>query len=464
MKQQSEQDKNISNGTNTSFESYDQAVAWITGLVSFGIRPGLERMEHMLARLGHPERRLKFIHVAGTNGKGSTCAFLTKVLLKAGYDVGMFTSPYMERFTSRIQYNGQDIPDAVVLRITNELKPIYEELAAGELGAPTMFEVCTMLAILYYATEAYPDYVVWETGMGGRLDCTNVVMPIVSVITNVGHDHVDVLGEDLKAIAGEKAGIIKPGVPVISAVDQPEVVTIIEEESKSNKAKLYLKDREYTISDTVVQENEQRFSFTGPYRKISDARISLNGLHQIDNAAVAMMTLEVLRQFYALVVDDDILLEGFAETSWPGRMELLQQQPRLLVDGAHNPEGAAKLADTLKQVYTYRKLRLMLGLLETKNHSEYLAHILPIVDTIVITEPAFRKARNADSLMQSVQSWQQQTGSELEIIRENDWKVALERLQSVTNKDDLAVVTGSLYLISDVRTWVLGRGESEKGW
>lgn len=448
----------------TSFQSYDEAVAWITGLVSFGIRPGLSRMEQMLTRLGHPERRLKFIHVAGTNGKGSTCAFLTKTLRKAGYDVGMFTSPYLERFTSRIQYNSEDIPDEEVLRITNQLKPIYDELAAGDLGAPTMFEVCTMLAILYYATVAYPDYVVWETGMGGRLDCTNVVIPVVSVITNIGYDHIDVLGDDLTSIAREKAGIIKPGVPVVSAVSQPEALAVIEEVSKANKAKLYLKDREFAVSDKTVQENEQRFTFTGLYRDVPHVGISLNGLHQIDNAAVALMTLEVLRQFYALVVDDDILLEGFAETKWPGRMELLLQKPKLLVDGAHNPEGAARLAETLEQIYSYQKLRLMIGLLETKNHSEYLEHILPIVDTIVITEPAFRKARSADALEQAVQSWKQRTGSQLEVIKEKDWKDALARLHSSTAEGDLAVVTGSLYLISDVRAWVLGGGESEKGW
>ncbi|GIQ70183.1 bifunctional folylpolyglutamate synthase/dihydrofolate synthase [Xylanibacillus composti] len=463
MTEQTEMDNHRDTET-ARFQSYDEAVDWITGLISFGIRPGLGRMERMLDRLNHPERRLKFIHVAGTNGKGSTCAFLANVLRKAGYDVGMFTSPYMERFTSRIQYNGQDIPDEEVVRIANRLKPLYDELAASDLGAPTMFEVCTLLAIVYYATVSYPDYVVWETGMGGRLDCTNVVMPVVSVITNVGHDHTDVLGEDLTAIAGEKAGIIKPGVPVISAVSQPEAVAVLEEVSKANKAKLYLMNRDFAVSGTAVKEDQQKFAFTGPYRQLSDVEIGLNGLHQIDNAAVALMTLEVLRQFYALVVDDDVLLEGLAETRWPGRMELLQHHPRLLVDGAHNPEGAARLVETLQQVYSYRKLRLMLGLLETKNHSEYLEHILPIVDTIVITEPAFRKARSADSLEQSVQSWVQRTGRPLEVIKESDWKAALARLTSSTAEDDLAVVTGSLYLISDVRAWVLGGGESEKGW
>ncbi|KAI7259251.1 valyl-tRNA synthetase-like protein, partial [Hortaea werneckii] len=193
-----------------------QAVDWINSLIPFGIRPGLDRIELLMEKLDHPHRKLKFIHVAGTNGKGSTCAFLTRVLIQSGYTVGTFTSPYITKFTNRFQYNGTDIPEETLLELVNKLRPLVQEIAGGELGSPTMFEVSTALAILYYGEVCYPDVVVWETGLGGRLDVTNIVTPIVSVITNVGHDHTDVLGDTLELIAGEKAGIIKPGVPAVS--------------------------------------------------------------------------------------------------------------------------------------------------------------------------------------------------------------------------------------------------------
>lgn len=193
-----------------SFTSYEEAAGWITGLVPFGIKPGLRRIQTIMEKLDHPHRRLKFIHVAGTNGKGSTCAYLASVLRQCGYDVGTFNSPYITRYTDRIQLNGQDIPDDIVIEIVNQLKPIADELADSELGGPTMFEITTALAIVYFAHYAYPDFVVWETGLGGKEDCTNVVTPIVSIITNVGHDHMDILGDTLEQVAVQKAGIIKP--------------------------------------------------------------------------------------------------------------------------------------------------------------------------------------------------------------------------------------------------------------
>src|SRR5690606_20084653 len=201
-----------------TFSRYEEAVEWITGLVPFGIRPGLARVEAMLDTLGRPERRLKVVHVAGTNGKGSTSALLAAVLRQCGYVTGTFNSPYISRYSDRIRVNGEDIPDGVLVEIANMLKPMADELAESELGPPTMFEITTVLAFVYFARYAYPDVVVMETGLGGLLDSTNVVVPIASIITNVRHDHMDILGDRLADIARQKAGIIKPGVPVISGV------------------------------------------------------------------------------------------------------------------------------------------------------------------------------------------------------------------------------------------------------
>ncbi|MBD8500792.1 bifunctional folylpolyglutamate synthase/dihydrofolate synthase [Paenibacillus arenosi] len=448
----------------TPFERVEQAVDWINSLIPVGIRPGLERIESMMEQLGQPQRRLKFIHVAGTNGKGSTCALLTSILLTAGYDVGTFTSPYIEKFTNRFKYNNEDIPDETLVSIVNQLRPIVEEMAVTPLGSPTMFEVSTAVAIVYYATVAYPDVVVWETGLGGRLDVTNIVTPIVSVITNVGHDHMDILGDSLEKIASEKAGIIKPGVPVITAVEQPEALAIIRQTAAERRSTLYTMNEQFKYSTVHSIENEQTFAFTGPFRNLEHVSITMNGAHQLKNASVALMVIEVLRQYMALIVDDEPLFEGLNRAAWPGRLEMVSLEPRILLDGAHNPEGAETLAQTLKDTYRYDKCHIMMGMLSTKHHRDVLRHILPLATTLIVTEPNFRKKQDAEALADLAQEMLQQESNKPEIIVEPDWHKALDRLKGMTAKDDLAVVTGTLYLISDVRSYILYNKESEKGW
>ncbi|MBB6692370.1 bifunctional folylpolyglutamate synthase/dihydrofolate synthase [Cohnella xylanilytica] len=449
------------------FRTAAEAVAWITGLMpTVGIRPGLERMNLLMERLNHPHRRLKFIHVAGTNGKGSVCAYLTSVLRKCGYDVGTFTSPYITSYANRFQYNGQDIADEDLVRLANRLKPLSEELAATEWGPLTMFEVTTALAILYYGTVTFPDYVVWETGLGGRLDVTNIVNPIVSVITNIGHDHMDLLGPTLSDIAYEKAGIIKPGVPVVTAVSQPETIDVIRRTAESKRSTLYLLGEKFSLETKSVSENETRFSFEGPFRAIGPLTISLNGAHQATNAAVAVMTLEVLRQYYALILEDDALAEGLKETAWPGRLEMVSREPRILLDGAHNPEGMKALAEALRDVYSYDTLNMMIAMMPNKNHDESLKHILPMVNSLIVTEPDFHKKMNADELAGIAKRLQSELGGPRDIVVEPDWRSALERLRGMAGDGErtLSVVTGTLYLIADARSWLLHQTKSEKGW
>ncbi|CAM4127752.1 bifunctional folylpolyglutamate synthase/dihydrofolate synthase [Paenibacillus alkaliterrae] len=446
--------------------SYQEAVEWINGLIPFGIRPGLERMEQLMEQLENPHRRLKFIHVAGTNGKGSTCAYLTSVLLRGGYDVGTYTSPYITKFTNRFQYNGVDIEEETLLKLANELKPLVEAMAETKLGSLTMFEVSTALAILFYARVTYPDYVVWETGLGGRLDVTNIVQPVISVITNIGHDHMDRLGDSIAAVASEKAGIIKAGIPVVSAVTQPEAIEVIKKTAQEKRSTLYLLGEQFHETELSVREDEQSFRFENLFRTIEPLTITLNGAHQRTNAAVAVMTLEVLRQYNALVVEDEALAEGLCAASWPGRLEMVSEAPRILLDGAHNPEGAEMLAAALKNTYKYDRLHLMMGMLENKNHQDVLKHILPIVDTLIVTEPDFRMKKEAFALADLVRGMRQQQLGEhsFELIVEQDWQAALQKLKQLTGKTDLGVVTGTLYLIADVRSRILYNSDSEKGW
>lgn len=448
----------------TPFATYESAIEWVNGLIPFGIRPGLERLDWLLEELGHPERRLKFIHVAGTNGKGSVCAYMTRLLETQGYTVGTFTSPYLDKFTNRICTNQEGISEEQVVGWANRLHPLVEQLAKTELGSPTMFEIVTVMALMHFATESYPDFVVWETGLGGRLDCTNVVLPLVSVITNIGYDHMDVLGDTLPQIATEKAGIIKRGVPVVSAVEQPEVVDVIRRTAEESRSTLYLLGEQFSYVRKSHDEWGQTFDFSGPFRTLNDVEIALLGEHQVKNAAVALMALEVLRQYYAVVTEDELEREAMLTTKWAGRLEKVVDEPRVYLDGAHNPQGAEALAKTLRDSFNYERLHVVMGMLETKDQRGTLAHILPLAHTLIVTEPDFRKKCGANELAAIAEEVQAELGTACRIIVEPEWKGAVERLTQMTEVDDLALVTGTLYLISDVRAYLLSMDSAEKGW
>lgn len=454
------------NGTDKAspLQTYDEAVEWINGLIPFGIRPGLDRIESLMSQLGNPHQRLKFIHVAGTNGKGSTCAFLTSVLLQAGYDVGTYTSPYISKFTNRFQYNGEDIPEETLLKLSNRLRPLVTEMASTPLGSPTMFEVSTALALLYYAEECYPDIVVWETGLGGRMDVTNIVTPVVSVITNIGMDHTDILGDTVEQIAHEKAGIIKPGVPVVTCAVQPEAVKVIQERAKQLRSTVYLAGDQFSYQRLESSKDGQTLQFSGPFRDLN-IHIRMQGVYQCENAVAALMSLELLRQYMAFMLDEDDIKLGFENAFWAGRFEKVSDNPLIVLDGAHNPEGAESLAKSIIDGYPQKKLILMMGMLANKHHEAYLQHILPLVDTLILTEPDFRRKMAATELLQIVERVRPAIAKqELDIIVEPNWAKALDLLKSRTEAEDLGVVSGTLYLIADVRAALLHQTDSEKGW
>lgn len=432
-------------------ETYEHALDWIHGMLKFGMKPGLKRMEWFMEKLGHPEHRLKFIHVAGTNGKGSTSSFLAHMLQAAGYDTGLFTSPYLEKFTNRIKHNGEDIAEEVLVELCQQIQPLVEELAETELGAPTEFEVVTALAILFYATKSFPDYVVWETGLGGRLDSTNIVIPIISVITNIGMDHTDILGHTIEAIAAEKAGIIKPGVPVVTGSDHPDALQVLKEAAQRTKSTLYRLHHEFKVEDIQLDGAQTTFDFTGPFREIKHAAIQLKGRHQAANAAVAIMALEVLRQYMALILDEEDLRKGLLQTTWPGRFERIPGEQEIIIDGAHNPNGAQALAEGLQIYYPGRTIRLLIGILADKPIEDFLKPLLPLVHSVTVTQPDFRRAAKAEMLADKVK----ELTSDLPMTVEPDWRKALEYTLNSALATDLVVITGSLYMISDIRAALL---------
>jgi dihydrofolate synthase/folylpolyglutamate synthase len=331
-------------------------------------------------------------------------------------------------------------------------------------GALTMFEISTVIAIVYYATVSHPDYVIWETGLGGRLDATNAVTPLLSVITNIDYDHMDILGNTLTEIAAEKAGIIKSGVPVISGAIDAEATEVIRRIANSKKSTLYELNREFSYETIECSEDVQRFHFEGPFRRLTELQITMNGLHQQSNAALAMMAIEVLRQYYATIVDEDALYAGFARTQWSGRMEMIQRSPRILLDGAHNPAGAKALVNAVQHIYSYNKLIAVLGMIHNKNHQDVVRHILPIVNTCIFTQPDFFKSLPATQLASIADECCHELGIKPRTILQPDWKLAIAQAQQLAEPEDLIIITGSLYLIADARLWILNQTPSEKGW
>ncbi len=441
------------------FVTYSEALDWLHGLLRFGQKPGLERMNWMLAELDHPHRRLAFVHVAGTNGKGSTCAYLTQMLMEAGYSVGTFTSPYVVDFRERIRYNGQMIPEKDLLQLANRLKPLVERCAETEYGSPTEFEVITVLALLYFAERVRPSVVVWETGLGGRLDSTNVVHPLVSVITNVGLDHTDVLGATIEEIAREKAGIIKPGVPVVLGDLEPRSLAVIEETARAKRSSLYRLGREFHAEPLpgTVRLGSQQFRYQSVFHpRESVYTLEMNGGHQVTNAGVALMAIDLLKEFFAFMLEEEEISRGLQQTRWPGRLEVVSNRPLVVLDGAHNQEGMEALAKSLRElVPDHVRVHVLVAALADKPLSRmaaaWAAHG-PNTEAIHLTSFEAPRAAQAEVLRDAFCAGGLDPDRISLVL---DWRSFLRGwMTEAGHQDDMLVACGSLYFIAQVRTFL----------
>ncbi len=440
----------------------DEALAWIHGLTAFGIRPGLKRMEWMLERLDNPQQKLRFIHVAGTNGKGSTISFMSEMLLAAGYKVGSFTSPYLIEFTNRITINRRDISDEDLVSCLNLLIPLAEELASTELGSPTEFELVTALAILYYSKQLDLDLVLWETGLGGRLDSTNVVEPLLTIITNIGYDHMNILGTSLSEIAAEKAGIIKNGAPLISGVLEAEAFGVIAERAKNKGVSFYQLDRDFQVVNANLTAKGANFNFrwipgacaSKNYQELVGLEIQMVGAHQLNNAGVALMAILLLKEQFDFKISVEAIREGLLATNWAGRFEQLSSNPLIVIDGAHNPDGARALVEAVK-LLDYNRLILVLGVLHDKPLAEFLEIILPVTDEVIATEPDVPRRELAHDLQHQISV----IDPAKPVTALADWQEALLTGLTKSEAGDLLLVSGSLYLIADARKFILKQEE-----
>lgn len=418
-------------------------------LTKFGFNLGLGRIEELLVRLGQPHRRLRFFHIGGTNGKGSVAAMVAAMLQAAGYKVGLFTSPHLHRYTERIRLNGQEIPEEQVAFLLTSMRPVLEEMVKEGFEHPTEFEVSTALALQYFA-NVQADYVVLEVGLGGSIDSTNVIpTSLVSVITNVGLDHMEYLGSTVAEIAREKAGIIKERGVVVTGADKPEALAVIEEVCRQRQATLYRLEKEIFFVERDLSRHGGKLDWKGFGRSYPGLSVSLIGRHQLSNAALAVAAVEAARYHHNLFIEERHIREGLKRAFWPGRLEIVKSNPLVLLDGAHNHDGALALRQALEELFSYRHLILVLGMLADKEREKVVATLAPLAQAVIVTRPNNYRAGDWEVLGLYARSF----APEVKVIR--NIPEALETALSLSGPEDLICVTGSLYMVADAREWFL---------
>ena len=426
------------------FDTYEQAIEWIHARLRLGIKPGLSRMEWMLEKLDHPERRIKTIHVGGTNGKGSTVTFLRSILECAGYRVGTFTSPYFEHFNERISINGQQITDQELVYLTNIIKPLADELEGAELGGPTEFEVITAMSIYYFAKMSPVDVVIYEVGLGGRFDSTNVIHPLLSIITSIGLDHTAILGDTYEEIAFEKAGIIKSGVSVITGVKQPEALEVIRSKATEMKSSMYQLEEDFFTSSRKSLKSGEQFTFSSMFKTSENLEISMIGSHQVDNASLAVMAAQILTNYYSFLIEEFHMREGLKQAYWPGRLEILSENPFVLIDGAHNEEGINALASAIKTRYANKKVSILFAALKDKKLDKMIKTLEEVAHQLIFTSFDFPRAATAEELMAVGNNKDKKT---ITVHYQNFLHQKINQLV----EDEILIVTGSLYFLSTVK-------------
>jgi dihydrofolate synthase / folylpolyglutamate synthase len=426
--------------------TYASSVAYLYNLQKHGIKLGLETMATLVRRLGMPQARYRTLHVAGTNGKGSTAAMAAAVLQAAGYRVGLYTSPHLVEFRERIRVNGTMIPEAEVARLTEQLQGLCEPDLA-----PTFFECTTAMAFQYFA-DAQIDIAVLEVGLGGRFDATNVVTPLACAITTIALDHQEYLGTTPASIAFEKAGIIKPHVPVVLGRIADEARRTIEQVARDRAAPLSCLGRDFH----AIGKSADQFAFRGRRVAYDDLHCALHGVHQLDNAACALALLEAAGPG-EVAVTEQAVREGLCGVQWEGRLEVTEHRPMTVLDGAHNPAAAAALARYLRSfVRSHPKSRviLVLGMMRDKDHRGFVAPLKTLVDHVILTQADLPRSATVQELQAALR--ESFPCPDVRPVPSD----ALGRARQLAGPDDLICVTGSLMLVGDVKALFRGYGLS----
>ncbi|MBR3243909.1 MAG: bifunctional folylpolyglutamate synthase/dihydrofolate synthase [Parasporobacterium sp.] len=422
--------------------NYKETLEYISSINWKGSVLGLSRIRDLLEKLGNPQKDLKFIHIGGTNGKGSTAAFLSSILKEAGYKTGLFTSPYIETFNERMQINNENISDEELAEITTWIRPFADSME----DAPTEFELNTAICMVYFKRNNC-DIVVLEVGMGGELDSTNVIdSPEAAVITAIGLDHTEELGDTIEKIAKTKSGIIKPGCSAVLYRQAESVMEVIREKCRETGVELFVSEPQ-NVNPLSMDIEGQTFSYPG-YGKL---RIPLIGTYQLNNVSLALKTVEAMQK-RGWNISKEAVETGLKKTKWPGRFEVILREPLMIVDGAHNPHGIRATSESLRTVFPEKKLVFLFGVMADKDYPDMLDQILPMAKEVCCVTPDNPRALPAKDLAKVIE----ESG-----VKATPYDTIGEAVESVIQKakdaKTSAVALGSLYMIGDIKTYIKNR-------
>ncbi|MFY0517416.1 bifunctional folylpolyglutamate synthase/dihydrofolate synthase [Lysinibacillus sp. UGB7] len=404
-------------------------------------RAPLVMMREVLARLDNPQEKLQTIHIAGSNGKGSTVTMMREILIEAGYTVGTFTSPHLECVNERMTINGKQIPDAQFLRYMNNIAAIVETNYDGDY--PSFFEVVTLIMFQYFAEEAV-DFALIETGLGGRLDATNVITPLVSIITTISLEHTAFLGDTFAKVAFEKAGIIKEGVPVVVGVKNGEAFAVIKQAALERHAECHVIGKDFIVNANKQEVAMQHFSYRKADVEINDIQLKMAGPHQVANASLAITAILLLQEKGHLEVSQTSILHALQKAQWPGRFE--QFTDNIVLDGAHNSEGTAALIHTLQVVYPNQHYGFIYAALSDKDHAHSIALMDAVATAMSFTQIDLPNAMPAVKLAALSQHPDKEYSE--------NWRDMVRAVIQKKKEQDIVVITGSLYFIAEVRQWL----------
>jgi dihydrofolate synthase/folylpolyglutamate synthase len=414
---------------------YVEAISYLYSLQKYGIKFGLSKTANLLKAFGNPHKGRRYIHIAGTNGKGSVASMLASILKASGLKVGFYSSPHLVRFTERFQINGEDISREDAGALAEEVK---QAMVPEE--PPTFFEATTVMALVYFARQA-TDVAIMEVGMGGRLDATNVIDPLVAVITNISLEHQSFLGPRLLDIAGEKAGIIKPSIDVVTAATQPSVLALLQSKCDEKRSVLWRVGKEFRYRLTGSGLN-----YYGKDLTLRGLQLALKGRFQARNGATAIGVIELLEK-KGFNIPTHAIAEGLRRCRWPGRVQVVGTDPTIILDGAHNPGAMRTLLDAIRSGFEYERLLLVIGVMADKEIRDILREVVPLSDHVIYTRPAYYRAA-APEVLEALGSDLGPPGEIVPLLPQ-----AIERARVLARPRDLVLISGSLFTVGEALTY-----------
>lgn len=430
--------------------NYEEALSYLNDLSRFGSKPGLTTIQYLLYLLGNPERDLKIIHIAGTNGKGSTSAMLTRGLMEVGYKVGTYTSPHLFSIRERIKIDDINIDEEEFSSLITEIVPLVDRLSNKNICRhPTFFETITALAFKHFRDKGV-DIVILETGMGGRFDATNVTYPLLSVITHIDRDHINFLGYEITKIAEEKCGIIKGGIPVVTSYQYKEIKDVIQKFALYRGSPFYFLEG-YNKARFQLSADGTSFSYNALDGHVYDVEIPLIGIHQGENATLAIYASEILSLHWDYNIPLELFISGLKKVYWPGRFQIIRKNPYIITDGAHNLDGVRRLVETLKYLFPQKKVILFAGILKDKEYKKIAEIITPYVKEVILTTPESERALDPYIFAEEFEKY---------IGREKIKVIplpldALNYAKKHLTSEDILLITGSLYLVGKIEKVIL---------